>query len=283
MHRMWITLACSTAVEPERLRLASAVLLAGVLEGCTAAKIDIITPPSSEPVPALSCEAIRGNVRCTRTHLPAGGTERAQLGVSGRDLLDATAFGWNVCAISRKHGFRCLNLHDRRLTGAKNPARMDRRTTVVWDRGICVEMQRVGDLSSFECFVQSAGTTQEIEFWVSSRHQVAAFSSGACVCSDAKKGLTSPREEIPTGAACVLTGDDIPLERDQRAADVATKVALVRGPWGSGDFAFVCDRVVEESKEDAASRLEGWSNGSVPLPARRHLQGKKLARPRLAC
>lgn len=221
--------------------------------GCKPAVIESVDPSPVEQLPLLNCESDSGRVRCTRERVYSGtgGPDRVHLGISGDDLLHATAFGWNMCAISKKHGYRCHDFTDQAQTHARAPERMEHRAVVSWDRGICVEMRREHHLSAFECFVKSAGTRHQTEFWIASEHQSVTFPSGACFCRDSRKMLASPDKVVPAGAVCTLTGEDVPLERRDFGTDHALQVVLVRDAWGrSGEFADVCDRIREALDED---------------------------------
>ena len=249
---------------------AGALLLA--LGGCGVASVrHTKTIPGGEgSLPVLKCEASDGKVRCTEPgpSIYVGETETVRLGVSGRDLLGATAFGWNVCAISKKYGFRCFDMVDRTTVQASTSRRMESRTAVAWKKGLCVETQRDDHNSGFECLIENGGTQQRVEFWTSSEHRVAAFSSGVCICSDTRMNLDV--ERLATGAACIVARDDVPLERySHRLADETSRTLQIRGPWKYGDFSFICEDVSRSSDQEAMLLIEGWEDGSIPLPAPR--------------
>lgn len=253
---------------PTPRQIARILVLGSALGGCGVATVTISDSPPPLEGNGLTCSENRGQLACTQPGSSGyAGTNRFRLGIPRREVEGVKAFQWNICAISSRRGFRCVDVLTNTRFSPRDAAPMTNRTTASWDDGLCVETRRSEDLSAFECVFRNAGAVQRAEFWTSKAHRVSAFSSGVCICSVDADGFENRGIQAPTGAACLVRDDEVPLERMyERAVDEPTRLILISGPWRYADFSFVCEGLQGKSPEAASALVSGWRDGSIPLP-----------------
>lgn len=242
--------------------------LVATAHGCGTVKVEVELVGAETNLDLVCTSAGRRSVVCK-----AGGRERASReglwwrrrqrtlrgGPADVEQYGIAFAGRYVCLVSKRHGFDCTHTWSGAPLRAQEVERLDQRSHVEWETGLCVETHRKDGFSRMEC-AQGGLVATRSSFWVPSEHRVATFEGGACVCAVGPDIPNSWSHELNVGyvgATCVVGWGEYPLDWYQRrAGGERSRTVVFQGPVDRWEFADICEGVEGKDRDAARSYLE---------------------------
>lgn len=201
-----------------------------------------------------------GNVTCHVMHTRKASMKRS-LRASRKDVLEhgIRVIDSIVCAVSDRRGSSCIDVLSSRHWELDHGSVVEGRKAAFWNIGWCVEEERRGEISRYEC-VSPGSIDVRFGFWGSGDAEIAEFVTGSCICSAADSRVSSKNIDLPImGVVCTWGWGNEPWLFHQAeqsfGGERARVVAFTTELNPLADYSYICDSVRERTPAEAEKYL----------------------------